>query len=350
MADGDAFLRANIALTERARDAAQLAASRAQTAERRVLEREGLVESVLDQAVATREAMDQRAAQVEDAVADNVPTHEIDGTSVRLRNPDGSWGAWVDLKGATGQDGWSPVIALETDGERLVHKLVAWVGGEGAAPSAGLYIGPAGLVATAAEATDVRGPVGLTGPAINIEVGSVSTLAPGAPATAVLTEVGDGEYELDLGIPAGDEGPPGDDGADAIPPGIMFWYAGSAPPTGFLKCNGAAISRTTYAALFGAISTENGAGDGSTTFNIPEIRGEFIRGWDDGRGVDSGRVFASAQADDFKAHTHTSFPGNQQMYGGSGTYASTGSSGATGSTGGSETRPRNKAYLAIIKY
>ena len=57
-----------------------------------------------------------------------------------------------------------------------------------------------------------------------------------------------------------------------------------------------AISRTTYAALFAVIGETFGAGDGSTTFNLPDLRGEFIRGWDNSRGVDSGRVFGSAQA------------------------------------------------------
>jgi phage-related tail fiber protein len=64
------------------------------------------------------------------------------------------------------------------------------------------------------------------------------------------------------------------------------------------------ISRTTYADLFAAIGTTFGVGDGSTTFGIPDLRGEFARGWDDARGVDTGRTFGSAQAEDFKAHTH----------------------------------------------
>lgn len=59
--------------------------------------------------------------------------------------------------------------------------------------------------------------------------------------------------------------------------------------------SGAAVSRTTYAALFAAIGTTFGAGNGSTTFNLPDLRGEFLRGWDDGRGADTGRVFGSSQ-------------------------------------------------------
>lgn len=81
-----------------------------------------------------------------------------------------------------------------------------------------------------------------------------------------------------------------------LPAGSVIYVAKSAAPTGYLKANGAAVSRTTYAALFAAIGTAFGVGDGSTTFNLPDLRGEFMRGWDDGRGVDSGRTLGSAQA------------------------------------------------------
>lgn len=81
----------------------------------------------------------------------------------------------------------------------------------------------------------------------------------------------------------------------AIAPGNIMLFAGSAPPVGYLKANGAAISRTAYAALFAAIGTTFGIGDGATTFNVPELRGEFLRAFDDGRGVDVGRVFGTAQ-------------------------------------------------------
>ena len=67
--------------------------------------------------------------------------------------------------------------------------------------------------------------------------------------------------------------------------GIMY-FAKSNCPNGFLKANGAAVSRTTYAKLFAAIGTTFGAGDGATTFNVPDMRGEFVRGLDNGRGVD----------------------------------------------------------------
>ena len=79
----------------------------------------------------------------------------------------------------------------------------------------------------------------------------------------------------------------------------------NSAPTGYLKCNGAAVSRATYSDLFTAIGTTFGAGDGSTTFNLPDLRGEWVRGWDDGRGVDSGRVFGSTQSEMIGPHNHT---------------------------------------------
>ena len=88
--------------------------------------------------------------------------------------------------------------------------------------------------------------------------------------------------------------------------GQVAFFAMNTAPTGWLKANGAAISRTTFSALFDAIGTTFGAGDGSTTFNLPDMRGEFPRGWDDGRGVDSGRSFGSAQLDQMQSHDHFS--------------------------------------------
>lgn len=82
-----------------------------------------------------------------------------------------------------------------------------------------------------------------------------------------------------------------------VPTGGVIYFANGIPPFGWLKANGAAVSRTVYANLFAAIGTTYGAGDGRTTFNLPDLRGEFIRGWDDGRRVDAGRALGSAQAD-----------------------------------------------------
>lgn len=166
---------------------------------------------------------------------------------------------------------------------------------------------------------------------------------------------------------------------DATPAGTVIWTARSSAPTGYLKANGAAVSRGTYATLFSAIGTIYGAGDGSTTFNLPDLRGEFIRGWDDGRGVDAGRTFGTAQGSEFGSHRHGGstnfepnhahqlgrFSGNQNVNTLSSRYAlaTTNDIGPdftqpagghshtfdTDFRGGNETRPRNIALLACIK-
>ncbi len=93
-------------------------------------------------------------------------------------------------------------------------------------------------------------------------------------------------------------------GAQLTPPGAVQAFARATAPTGWLKCNGAAISRATYNKLFAAIGTTFGVGDGSTTFNLPDLRGEFVRGLDDGRGVDAGRTLGNAQAQGIQYHKH----------------------------------------------
>ena len=87
--------------------------------------------------------------------------------------------------------------------------------------------------------------------------------------------------------------------------GTIFFVADSIAPKGSLVCDGRLLSRTTYADLFARIGVFYGAGDGSTTFQLPDYRGEFLRGWDVGRGVDAGRVRGSFQTDQNKTHTHS---------------------------------------------
>lgn len=77
--------------------------------------------------------------------------------------------------------------------------------------------------------------------------------------------------------------------------GEVFYTARATPPPGSIKANGAAVSRTTYSRLFAAIGTTFGVGDGATTFNVPNARGLVLRGLDDGRGLDTGRVLGSEQ-------------------------------------------------------
>jgi hypothetical protein len=86
--------------------------------------------------------------------------------------------------------------------------------------------------------------------------------------------------------------------------GCVAAFASPEAPSGWLECNGQAIGRTEFARLFARIGTAFGAGNGSTTFNVPDLRGLLIRGWDHGSGIDSGRSFGSYQADAFQDHKH----------------------------------------------
>ncbi len=148
----------------------------------------------------------------------------------------------------------------------------------------------------------------------------------------------------------------------AAPPGMVSVFAMSSAPTGWLKANGAAVSRTTYASLFAAIGTTFGAGDGTTTFNVPDLRGEFVRGWDDGRGVDTARAIGSAQLATRHPYVHANgtpaliapvniTPANADSLGGDVPRGYTGVLTTSGTVLEHYTsRPRNVALLACIKY
>jgi len=92
-----------------------------------------------------------------------------------------------------------------------------------------------------------------------------------------------------------------------VPSGLIAAFASPFAPDGWLECAGQEISRATYANLFAVIGTNWGAGDGSTTFHLPDLRGQFLRGWDHGRGFDTARAFASPQDSQNKLHNHGGF-------------------------------------------
>lgn len=103
-----------------------------------------------------------------------------------------------------------------------------------------------------------------------------------------------------------------------LPPGIIIAYGGTAAPTGWLICDGTPVSRTTYVHLYGFIGNAYGSGDGSTTFNLPDCRGVFLRGVSgatgrdpnassrtaSGSGGNTGNNVGSLQDSDFSSHTH----------------------------------------------
>jgi microcystin-dependent protein len=151
------------------------------------------------------------------------------------------------------------------------------------------------------------------------------------------------------------------------PAGSIIMFAGSAAPTGYLMCDGSAVSRTTYATLYSVIGTTYGSGDGSTTFNLPNTQGVFIRGAGSQTisGVSYSGTLGAKQNDAFASHTHSD-SGHQH-----GTYGSIADSGSQSSPlvpqvsisgvtsvsyaniqpsgSGTETKPANLTLNYIIK-
>lgn len=148
-----------------------------------------------------------------------------------------------------------------------------------------------------------------------------------------------------------------------VPAGAVSYFLTDAAPFGWLKANGAAVSRSTYSGLFAAIGTYYGVGNGSTTFNLPDLRGEFLRSLDDGRGVDTGRSRGTFQSQSFESHGHSVSHNAQRWFGSRSTsnftstfigadvtIGHTDASVSVNAAGGVETRPRNIALLACVKY
>jgi phage-related tail fiber protein len=158
------------------------------------------------------------------------------------------------------------------------------------------------------------------------------------------------------------------------PAGAIIAYGGTSAPSGYLICDGSAISRTTYSALFSAIGTAFGSGDGATTFNLPDFRGRFLRGYDGSAGNDpdkatrtamnsggnTGNNLGSVQDDTFQNHQHD---GSEYAGGGdpmiehnlgNGVYHPDYPTGFVvqnpGIKTGTETRPKNAYVNYIIKY
>lgn len=126
--------------------------------------------------------------------------------------------------------------------------------------------------------------------------------------------------------------------APAVPSGCIMMWGNSTLPSGWLECNGQSTgSYPALAALYGA--------------TVPDLRGEFVRGWDHGKGTDSGRTLGSAQGQDIQPHSHLYGGADNYSVGNAGTalLIRKGTSYSTSSTGGTETRPRNVALMYIIK-
>lgn len=159
----------------------------------------------------------------------------------------------------------------------------------------------------------------------------------------------------------------GGGGGDGTPVGAVLIWTFSTPPLGYLECNGAAVSRTGFPVLFALLQVIYGAGNGSTTFNVPDYRGEFLRGFAHGSSNDpdkafrtnrgdgqTGDIIGSKQGTKLLSHNHlvAEYSGTQEgvitfSHINANTNANIGN--RTGSTGGSESRPRNVNVMYIIK-
>ena len=147
-------------------------------------------------------------------------------------------------------------------------------------------------------------------------------------------------------------------------PGEIVTWAGSTCPTYSVEANGQELNRTTYAALFAVTAEIWGDGDNSTTFQVPDLRGWFMRGWDHTAGNDpdsssrfaeygggaTGDAVGSYQSDQFQSHSHSygNGGGTNTVNNGSNANAADTSSGTTGNTGGNETRPQNANVLFCV--
>ncbi|MBN3237658.1 tail fiber protein [Pectobacterium versatile] len=125
--------------------------------------------------------------------------------------------------------------------------------------------------------------------------------------------------------------------------GIPLPFPGAVAPAGWLKCNGQQFDT----AQFPVLSSRYPSGF------LPDLRGEFVRGWDDGRGVNTGRGLLTPELDMFASHAHSITAGTSNNMTGTHMISSSGVSseqvGATNSTGGTETRPRNIAFNYIVR-
>ena len=134
---------------------------------------------------------------------------------------------------------------------------------------------------------------------------------------------------------------------NSVPIGTIIPFWGNTAPVGYLPCNGQTVNSGTFPDLVTFLG-------GGSSQALPDLRGEFLRGWDNGRGVDIGRAIKTFQADDFKSHTHTlnsnttiNTVGGGFLWGGGANGIS--NNGPTAATGGTETRPRNIAVLYCMK-
>jgi len=174
--------------------------------------------------------------------------------------------------------------------------------------------------------------VAIQAPASFTSAGYSITLPSGVPSVSASPLLMDTAGNVSAGTP----------GSYFNPAGIISAFGGTSAPTGWLICDGSAISRTGYAALFAAIGTAYGYGDNSTTFNIPDLRGQFLRGVTGASsndpdastrtamntGGNTGNAVGSVQASQFTSHNHSGATGGPSSIAHYHTYPTDGDNGS----------------------
>ena len=283
------------------------------------------------------------------------------------------------LLGDNGSGVTSPTYAFSNDTDTGMFRVGSNTIGFATAGTARVSISNAGLDMT--NALPIRFQDSSGSPFVSLKSpsslsGNVSLTLPPSIVNGGFIQT-DGSGNLSFQVVAG------------VPSGAVFCIAVASVPSGYLECNGQSVSRTTFSALFAVIGTQYGASN-SSTFKVPDLRGEFIRGFDNGRGVDSGRSVASSQSHQHPQHNHNvsassnssvSDPGHKHnilfgigSFGGSSgaqvprdsgtitnrmsnsntgisvsTSTSISQSNRGGTSNSSETRPRNIAMMYVIK-
>ena len=283
------------------------------------------------------------------------------------------------LLGDNGSGVTSPTFAFSNDTDTGMFRVGSNTIGFATAGTARVSISNAGLDMT--NALPIRFQDSSGSPFVSLKSpsslsGNVSLTLPPSIVNGGFIQT-DGSGNLSFQVVAG------------VPSGAVFCIAVASVPSGYLECNGQSVSRTTFSALFAVIGTQYGASN-SSTFKVPDLRGEFIRGFDNGRGVDSGRSVASSQSHQHPQHNHNvsassnssvSDPGHKHnilfgigSFGGSSgaqvprdsgtitnrmsnsntgisvsTSTSISQSNRGGTSNSSETRPRNIAMMYVIK-
>ena len=323
---------------------------------------------------------------VDEAVAGYTTVSVGATTSVTLTNNQGSGdqsrSAILELKGSVGGSHSTIYVLIPNNSKSYVVRNSVSYASAGAdvilrvAGNTGVTIAPASNTFVITNGTSVYNVAPTNFPsAITIEGAATfeSTVTVSGAATFLSTVTIKGDVHVSSKVCASAFYGDGVNISGLLPPGVIVPYGVSAAPTGFLLCNGQAVSRTTYSALFAVVSALYGAGDESSTFNVPDLRGRFIAGWDAGTDVltsvsgpansmivgasianTGGIQIVTLSVSNIPAHSHTYTVGPRTQGGNEGSgglwyNTATSNTGDTGGGGGHTNIPPSMILNFIIK-